>query len=1272
MSDVQGGNLVFTGVFDGSDIERGFQKAKREIEAMSGVLTKGADSIQDYFDDMADSLSVQKDVVRQLEQQYKELNKQIEKVGPGAGRQALVTESAALKKELDGEKMALEILNEANKKLNSGYSELSKQLRFLQAEMIRMEQAGQGNTAEFRAIQAEAVRLSTSIKDVQSSVKKLGDGQSALKGVNEAFRGLIGAVSAGTGAVAMFSGENENLQRIMVRLQSAMAMAIGMQEVSMALDKNSAFQTVTLTKVKSLYTAALTRMTAALGGSAAAARVVMGILTGGLTLAIGAAIVAWDRYNAKQEEAKKKLQERFDLERDAKTAMYEARMELENNIRSIQTFNGTKEQEKKKISELNEKYGETFGYFKTLGEWYDILIKKGEVYIESLYLQAEAQAYLNKKVEADVKLEEIRDTPAENFTTLPERMWARAKAGPFKTLSNKDINDTAKTKAEKDAEAASKSYDEKFKDRMARLSNLSMLNGLGGHEDPNKGGQGGKKGKEKDPFLKELEDKKKAYEEYAKAINANDEIVRNSAEKTYAELLKGGKSYADWLKNERNKVTSGNADLLKKWNAAIADADTETITGKLEKQIKDILDHGINKTKDKIAELEKVGSDILPGDPLKIEKKKLLQTGLTQLRKQSLQEEKKLLEETLKEYGGFLQEKLDFDLEYNEKKAALNKKLTEQITEEEKQAVLEAMANLDAEQAKIRNKSKIKGVETKIQTAQYKLEKDLFEIEKGRYKWRADRDKDRLEKQKKYNQTLQDLYKQLQDLDPTKENLEKIKEILEGLGIEFDKISHQIKNTKNDKLFEMLEGIEGIAGALAGLDGSMGEVFQSISRGVASVNQTIKTFNDDTLSSSEKNFAAAATIIEGVVSLINMATTASKNRKEKEREFYQNQIALAHEYALALNEQLLLQSKLNGSGFVRNYAGEINDAFSAATDAFTKYQEAMEKLEDGKAKTDLKNAIDWGNVGKGAASGAATGAVIGSVVPVIGNVVGAVVGAVVGGVVGLFGGKKKKDVLGGLLEVFPELVDGAGNLNKELAQTLINTNQVDESTKQLLQNSLDWADAVEKANEQIKNVVVDLAGDLGNSLKVALVEAFRAGEDAGTRMFEAASKSLESFVENLVYSTIFSKTFKDFEDRLAQSLNPNGGDGNVVDDYDWLMKQMAEGKETFNAALQQIKDYADSQGFDMWSPSSDAMQKGMAGAVKGMSQESATIMGGHLNKHTVLLTDSNEIWKQHLLATYQIRDNTDDIKKSNRNIETTLNSIKSKSDSDPLRAAGLG
>lgn len=41
MSDIQGGNLVFKGVFDDSDINRGFERAKREIQQMSGALQDG-------------------------------------------------------------------------------------------------------------------------------------------------------------------------------------------------------------------------------------------------------------------------------------------------------------------------------------------------------------------------------------------------------------------------------------------------------------------------------------------------------------------------------------------------------------------------------------------------------------------------------------------------------------------------------------------------------------------------------------------------------------------------------------------------------------------------------------------------------------------------------------------------------------------------------------------------------------------------------------------------------------------------------------------------------------------------------------------------------------------------------------------------------------------------------------------------------------------------------------------------------------------------------
>lgn len=1267
MSDIQGGNLVFKAVLDESEIHRGFEKVKRDLQVMSGQMDKNAASIQDYADQIRDYFVKQKAPIKDAIAGLEELEKVLSKIKDGSpGKDDLVSFQQGSIRDLRERLKVIESEEVKIDRLAQGYKKLADQSRAIDANMKNMAAAGKQGSEEYTRLGTASKRIAKSLEDNEKAIKgmaegytELGNASGTIEGMGQQFQGLSGVMSK-------LGGENEALRSVTERLNSAFGVANDLKELGAAIDVKSIIGTSALTKVKTIYTGVLTRMTAALGGSAVAAQTLMSIMTLGLSAAIAGAMAMIEAYNAKQERAAQRIKERAEAENKAREESIKTRLELRATVQEIENFNGTKEQEKSKVEELNRTYGETFGHYRTLGEWYDVLQKKGEDYVNLILYQAKAQQSLNNIVGLEGKRNQLRQTSKRQFRLGGDTvLGAMLQWLPGLSDGSKELQDAIKD-VDKDIEREMNALD--FNNFQARF--LKSSSGLGGYDDPEKNK---KSGKEKDPFIKNLEAQKKAYDEYAKAINSTDEIVRNSADKTYSELLKGGKSYSEWLKNERNKVATGNTDLLKKWNAAIADSDTETVTGKLEKQIKDIISDATNKTKEKITELENIGSGILPGDPLKIEKEKHLQDGLTQLRRQSVQEEKKILEETLKEYGDFLQDKIEFEKEYGDKKAALNKRLTEELTDEERAATLAAAENLDNELTKIRNKGKIKGVELQIKSAEFKLEKALFETETKRYKWRADRDKDRLKAQQDYNLSLQTFYKQLLKLDPTKENIERINELLKRLGIEIDDINNKLKKTDNSKIFEMLEGIEGIAGALGQLDGSMGEVFQSISKAVGSVNQTIQTFNDDSLSSSEKNFAAAATIIEGVVSLINMATAASKNRKEKEREFYQNQIALAHEYALALNEQLLLQSKLTGSGFVRNYAGEINDAFSAATDAFTKYQEAMDKLEGGKAKTGLKDAIDWGNVGKGAATGAAAGAAIGSIVPVIGNAIGAVVGGLVGGIVGLFS-KKTKDETSSLLEVFPELVDSAGNLNKELAQTLINTNQVDDSTKQLLQNSIEWSDAAEKANEQIKNVVVDLAGDLGNSLQSALVEAFKAGEDASSRMFEAASKSLEKFVENLVYSTIFSKTFKEFEDRLAQSLNPNGGDGNIVDDYQWLLNQMEKGQEVFNDALQQVKDYAASKGFDTWSQSSDTSQKGLAGAIKGISQETATIMSGHMNKQTILMTDGIDIIRRQLLATYAIEHNTRNIDNNTKNLERVLKSIDSKTQSvsGDLRAAGLG
>ena len=60
---------------------------------------------------------------------------------------------------------------------------------------------------------------------------------------------------------------------------------------------------------------------------------------------------------------------------------------------------------------MNRKYGESFGYYNTVAEWYDVLIQKSDDYIQMLFLQAKAQSLVNKAVEADEKVNEVKATP---------------------------------------------------------------------------------------------------------------------------------------------------------------------------------------------------------------------------------------------------------------------------------------------------------------------------------------------------------------------------------------------------------------------------------------------------------------------------------------------------------------------------------------------------------------------------------------------------------------------------------------------------------------------------------------------------------------------------------------------------------------------------------------------------------------------------------------------------------------------------------------------
>ena len=485
------------------------------------------------------------------------------------------------------------------------------------------------------------------------------------------------------------------------------------------------------------------------------------------------------------------------------------------------------------------------------------------------------------------------------------------------------------------------------------------------------------------------------------------------------------------------------------------------------------------------------------------------------------------------------------------------------------------------------------------------LTKKRIENAQKYYKFTADKREAELKADIKAKEEQVRLLEEQYSINPTENLANEIALAKEEL-IAFN---NELRNIPREKLSETANAFAQITGALGGIDGEIGAVFSTMSNSFGSISES---FSRDTSSMAGK-VGAISTAISSVVEIINTVIAATNRRKAAEQAFYKNSIAFAHEYALALNEQVRLQS--TGNKFVTDYSGQINDAFTSLTDANEKFNEAMEKLSEGKARIDLRDSVDWNATLKTTAMGAAAGAAIGSVIPVIGTAIGAVVGAVGGFFVGLFGGKKKTDVKDGLLDVFPELVTAAGDLNRELAQTLINTEQVDDNTKQLLQNALDWADAVDAAREQIANITTELAGDIGNSLRSAIVEAWKAGEDASERMFDKAADSLENFITQMLYSTVFSDIFDQFSDMLVESLDPLSGDQNILDDYEWLMKQMQEKDDLYIQLLDSIKKRAQEMGFSGFGKSDneqDSPRQASSKGIQSVAQDSVNEMNGRL------------------------------------------------------------
>ena len=398
-------------------LEKEHQQAKQGVAQLEQEYRKIAVSEEQAAaanKSLTDRITEQKAVVKQVEADVRALQKAYEKAAPGHAQSAALSELNAAKKALQEEKAILGELTAEQEKNKESNRRLAMQLRDLQNTMTRMRMNGEQNTEEYRRIAAEASHLADTLADVKRQTGILANDDANLQGFISGVNGLSGAFTTATGVMSLFAGENENLMKVQARVQSVMAITMGLQQLFNTLNKDSAFRLVTVTKVKNLLTAANYRLAASLGISNAAATALMATLTLGLSVVITGLVVAWNKYSDAQEEAARKAQERVEIESQGRAEMIKTRFEIDTTRESLKNFTGSKEEEKKKCEELNRKYGEAFGYYDTVAQWYDVLTQKAEQYVQMLLLQAKVQALVNKAVEADEKVAKHKATKPGN------------------------------------------------------------------------------------------------------------------------------------------------------------------------------------------------------------------------------------------------------------------------------------------------------------------------------------------------------------------------------------------------------------------------------------------------------------------------------------------------------------------------------------------------------------------------------------------------------------------------------------------------------------------------------------------------------------------------------------------------------------------------------------------------------------------------------------------------------------------------------------------
>ena len=1358
--NIQGGGLSFEISGSNDKLLSVLNESKKAIQNFSTAAVSGGKGIDRTFENAAAAIEkgfadidrivdTNKASLAKLQEEYKRLSSEAAKAFSEARdadyrryieaakniqseitlREKLINEAQASADQLLQEEKALKKQKETAEKNVSTQISLRTQLRNVREELALLEANGQRGTEAFKKLQQEAGRLTDAIGDATTQARIFSHDNRGLQGMISGLSGVVGAFSAAQGAVALFAGENEDLQKVMLKVQSLMSITIGLQQVANTINKDSAFMLTTVAKAKELLAAATNKLTIALGGSTIAAKALMATLTLGLSVAITVIIAALSKLQSKQAEAKK-AQEEFNKK------VSEAAGKPVAAYRALQTewisLSGSLKEREKWVQDNADNFKELGFSVRDAKEAEELLVSNSSKFVEAMMLRAKAAATselaiekYKAVIEAQNKLDATpkayvskkgtytdgygvkrKGTVLEKSDTWKEAEEALTKAeAEYNKLINLQVSFTQQEKqilaqignqagkiiagsveaAEKELARLQELYKKAGSDK-ERASLKKQIEAQ--QKEVNRISLSSGSKKEKDPYLEMLTKRKEKYADYLKWVTSKDETLRMAANTEFATLLKEGTSYLDYLENKRAdiqaKATKTTTDLknLSTLNNEIAKTTKETVISDFDK-----------KLQEELAACQTIGARLdlleqrrkeLSGDNSDVDNAK--KDIIDDAKKDTLQQAKEETKQLLREYAGYLSDKLDFEESYAWKKQAITDKLAKATTSKDKQVAEAALAALEKKRAEY---SKLTGNEQYDQLLQqYKTyQQQQTEIMKTYAAQRVEAEKQgniamiaqinakeqaelsklaasRLMASESWNQLFSDLStlttntinKLITDINSKKVSLS-----AQFNPADLKAINDQLEKAK-DELHERNPFLA-LKDSLAELRAAMkaDKLLESDDPFVKSLEERKKQYQayTDTINSGDEILAGAAK--EAFAELLSEGSSYVDYLRRKIAELNKQKATIkltveGEEQLAVLNAALSKEegtTKSVSAAFKESFKS-IGSSIDLVSGAFDSVVSGIKKM--GVSMDEETDAIlgDIGGMLEGAGQFAAGYASMNPVQMVSGAV------GFLSSAFDLFNTRDRKaeksikkhqeavTKLGYAYNALEHAVDSAlgetvyqnqnamiqnlraqqneiqGMINDEISKKKTDWGRVDEFREQYAEAGRQIEDLIKEITESITQTsATELADELAN----ALVEAFEGGENAAKAFGEVANDVIKNAVVNALKLQFLEqplqKAIKQLQKDMGFDEEGNGSFNGLTETEQARFKQAIQAAgANFAAAMDMYKDLFEQ--LDEDDPST------LSGAIKGASQESIDLLAGQTNAVRVNQVTSLQLLRQQL------------------------------------------